>query len=85
MNLSIKTKFDYGQIVNCRFKEYNKGELAQGKINSVQVCQTEHMRPECFMISYLVEPLEYIGYEHDEEEWIPECHKNDLPCIIDLV
>ena len=34
------------------------------------------MRPRAFMINYTIEPLECSGFEHDNEETIPECHIN---------
>jgi len=62
--------------VSCRFKEWKPGKLSKGKIVGVSLGQNQFMRPECFMISYQVEPLELVGSEHDSDESISECHTN---------
>lgn len=34
--------------------------------------QSRHYRPDAYMVSYCLEPIEYAGMEHDEEIWVSE-------------
>lgn len=76
MKIQTKTKLDYGQIVDCVFEKWNPGEINKGKVIGISLWQNQYMRPRAFMINYTIEPLECSGFEHDNEETIPECHIN---------
>lgn len=74
MGIIIQTvsKYNYGDIIQCNFNRYKPNTIQKGKIRAVKIYQCDAYKKECFTISYLVEPLEFCGFEHDEDEWISE-------------
>lgn len=58
MKLIANTKYSYNQEVLCRFKNFKPNEIVKGRIDSVFLSQTNHFRPDAFMVSYRVSPVE---------------------------
>lgn len=75
----VNPKFELGCMIAY---ESIQGVIKQGKIVGYRVYKSVAYRPECYSLTYIVEPEEYIGFEHDEEIDIPECHKVCLPRIL---
>ena len=75
MIINTVTKYRYGNIVEYRSdrtpgKDY--GKWREGKILAIKLYQTSAMCSDVFMIYYEIEPLELVGSEHDNEEWVLE-------------
>lgn len=73
MLIQTSSKYNYGDIVNVRFNKYKHGTIQKGTILSIRVYQCKQFRENAFIVSYSIEPLEFEGYEHGEDEWISEC------------
>lgn len=72
MIINAVTKFNFGDKVAVRFSKYKPDTIQAGIILDVRLYKSRHFGKEGCMIYYSIEPLEYSGFEHDEEEWILE-------------
>ena len=80
----FNTRYSLNQIVKVQYKSFKPSEIVISIIDAVRVYQSRHYRPECFSVDYLCSPLEMKGFEHDDNEWIPECHVECIPRIIGI-
>lgn len=85
MQLIANTKYAHNQEVLCRFKNFKPNEIVKGRITWIYLSQSSYFRPDAFLVSYRVTPVEMDEFEHDDDETIPECHVNckDLPTFIE--
>jgi len=70
MLINTTTKFNHDDSVLYRLntnKPWNPG-----RIIAIRIYQPRHFRSDAFMVYYCIEPIEMIGFEHDNEEWIFE-------------
>lgn len=73
MIINIRTKFKHGDVVEYR-RDPASCPWKTGRIKGVKLIQYDAFRADAFMIYYLVEPIEMVGTEHDNKEWILECN-----------
>ena len=68
MVIYANTKYSPGDLVMCRFKEHNPGEVSEGMVKDVEVYHFGGHREDHHMVYYCVEPFEMVGFEHDDHE-----------------
>jgi len=83
MLIKTVTKFDIGQKVIITYpKTYldlhasdQLKEIADKvcRIKSIMVEKLEFTKEDYYLISYLLEDIDNVGYEHDDYVWVPEC------------
>jgi hypothetical protein len=71
--------YNIGDKVNVRYKNYKRGEVVPSVIIGTKAVRLMNMMRAG--MSYLCCPVELIGFEHDDEEWVPEEHNKCLPHI----
>ena len=66
----MTTKFKYGDVV----QKHLNGIVYPTKYQVVSMTwyQSQHYRPDAYTVRCCCEPLDMVGLEHDEEEWIAE-------------
>lgn len=74
----MKTIYPMGSIVWAQLKKYRPNELIKCRVEAIQWYQSMHYRKDAFTVSYNLNPIELLNLEHDEDEWVPECH-NGVP------
>lgn len=76
-----KFKYQLGDHVLVYYNKYKRGEAVPSIIIATKAYQSIHFKPDYYTVDYCCLPLELQGLEHDDEEWVPECHKVCLPTI----
>ncbi len=75
MIINLVTYYDCGDRVAYRC---TKNDLwKEGLINAVRVWSDKHSAPDYYVVYYSVEPIELMGMEHDDDEWI-HSHKDTI-------
>lgn len=76
----MSKKFQFGQHVEiCGYgiETHPLGIKFAGKtlvVDSVRFYQSRYMRPDAYMVYYNVFPVEFEGFEHEEDEWVYEAN-----------
>jgi hypothetical protein len=82
--MSPNFKFQLNQRVFVNYENYRLGEAVESVVIATKVYQSRYYRRDAFSIEYCCSPLELEGLEHDQEEWVPECHTGCLPRILNV-
>ncbi len=72
MNLSVTTKWRYNDIVVTHQTFPGKTVKREGRVCGIKVVQSEHYKENGYLLYYLLEPVEEIGFEHDEHFFVLE-------------
>ena len=73
MIIYADTKYSPGDRVMCRFSGNGRsGEISEGEVRDIKVYHHKHAMRDRHMIYYCVEPVDMIGFEHDDDEMIYE-------------
>lgn len=56
--------FNYNEVIEYKGAQYIV--VAQSK------WQSRHYKPDCWSISWQLSPIQYDGFEHDEEIWVSQ-------------
>lgn len=68
------SKYKLEDIVTVLYKNYRPGEEVKSIIIGIRKYTSRHFIKDLYIESYCCSPLELEGFEHDDEEWIPEAH-----------
>ncbi|HEC67063.1 MAG TPA: hypothetical protein ENI23_17440 [bacterium] len=79
----VSPKYALGEVVEYISKDYKPGQPLLGEVVAYSIYKSQHVRDECYSLTYIVVPNEELGYEESAgEERIPACHTTDLPYIV---
>lgn len=78
--MNVQSKFHWDATVEVcgegidKLPQFKKLMGKKLYISGVQFYQSRHFREGAYTDSYLVAPIEYQGFEHDEDVWIGGCN-----------